>query len=118
MVFDAGRQTWKARVGSRVVTAPLVAGERVFVMSVDRVVHAFDALDGRRLWALQRPGEALTLAQGGVLTSYKDTLVAGQGPRLTGIDPTLCPACGQGCLKAVQTLPPLRGFHPPGRPPP
>ncbi|HEY6133078.1 MAG TPA: outer membrane protein assembly factor BamB [Rubrivivax sp.] len=87
VVFDAGRQLWKSRLGSRVVTAPLVAGERVFVMGVDRVVTAFDALDGRRLWALQRPGEALTLAQGGVLTTYKDTLVAGQGPRLTGVDP-------------------------------
>jgi outer membrane protein assembly factor BamB len=37
-------------------TAPLVAGERVFVMGVDRVVHAFDATDGKKLWVLQRPG--------------------------------------------------------------
>ena len=56
-----------------------VAGERVFVMSVDRVVHAFDVLDGRRLWTLQRPGEALTLAQPGVLAAHKNTLVAGIG---------------------------------------
>jgi outer membrane protein assembly factor BamB len=56
-------------------------------MSVDRAVHAFDAIDGRRLWLLQRPGDALTLAQSGVLAVYRDTLLVGQGPRLAGVDP-------------------------------
>ncbi len=87
VTFDAGKEVWRQRVAARVLTAPFVAGERVFVISVDRVVHAFDALDGRRLWTLQRPGDALTLAQAGVLTSYKNLLVAGQGPRLTAVDP-------------------------------
>lgn len=86
VVLDAGRELWRKRVPSRVVTPPLVAGERVFVMSVDRVVHAFDVLDGRRLWTLQRPGDALTLAQAGVLAPYKNTLLVGQGPRLAAID--------------------------------
>jgi outer membrane protein assembly factor BamB len=87
VVFDAGTPTWRARLSSRTMTTPLVAGERVFTMGVDRVVQAFDVLDGRRLWTLQRPGEALTLGQGGVLAAFRDTLVAGQGPRLTGVDP-------------------------------
>ena len=65
--------------------APLVAGERVFVVGVDRAVHAFDAIDGRRLWTLARPGDALTLSQPGVLAAYKDTLVVGQGALLTGV---------------------------------
>ena len=69
------------------VRAPLVAGERVFVMGVDRAVHAFDALDGRRLWTLQRPGDALTLAQAGVLAAFRNTLLVGQGARLAGVDP-------------------------------
>jgi outer membrane protein assembly factor BamB len=64
-----------------------VAGERVFVIAVDRSVHAFDALNGRRLWTLQRPGEALTLAQASVLTAYRNTLIVAQGPRLAGVDP-------------------------------
>jgi outer membrane assembly lipoprotein YfgL len=88
VAFDGTQQTWRVQLNSRVSTAPLVAGERVFVMGVDRAVHAFDAADGRRLWTLQRPGEALTLLHGGVLAAVKDTLVAGQGPRLAGIDPT------------------------------
>ena len=87
VVIEQGRPLWRARLGSRVTTAPLVAGERVFVVGVDRVVHAFDALDGRRLWSLQRPGDALTLAQRGVLLPFKDVLLAGQGPRLAGVDP-------------------------------
>ncbi len=87
VTFDGARELWRKRVPSSVVTPPLVAGERVFVMSVDRAVHAFDALDGRRLWVLQRPGDALTLAQPGVLLAVKNTLVVGQGARLTGVDP-------------------------------
>jgi outer membrane assembly lipoprotein YfgL len=87
VTFDGGREVWRKRVPSAVVTPPLVAGERVFVTSVDRVVHAFDALDGRRLWTLQRAGDALTLAQPGVLAPFRDTLLVGHGARLLGVDP-------------------------------
>ena len=87
VTLDAGRVAWQKPVGSRVVTAPLVAGERVFVLGVDRSVQAFDALDGRKLWTLQRPGDPLTLSQAGVLAAFHDTLVVGQGPRLAGLDP-------------------------------
>lgn len=87
VTLDAGTERWRAKLDSRVVTAPLVAGERVFVVGVDRVVHAFDALDGRRLWSLKRPGDALLLAQAGVLTAWQDTLLVGQGSRLVGVDP-------------------------------
>jgi outer membrane protein assembly factor BamB len=88
VVLDQGAKLWSTRLASRTTTAPLVAGERVFVLGVDRVVHAFDAIDGRRLWTLQRPGEALTLAQPGVLAAHKNTLVAGIGALMTGVDPT------------------------------
>ncbi len=87
ITYDNGREVWRKRVPSAVVTPPVVAGERVFVMSVDRVVHAFDAVDGRRLWVLQRPGDALTLSQAGVLTYVGNTLLVGQGPKLAGVDP-------------------------------
>ena len=87
IVVESGRIAWRARLGARVVTAPLVAGERVFVMSVDRVVSAFDAQDGRSLWVLRRPSDPLTLSQAGVLSAFKDTLLAGQGPKLAGVDP-------------------------------
>ena len=88
VVLDKGAKLWSTRLASRTTTAPLLAGERVFVVGVDRVVHAFDALDGRRLWTFQRPAEPLTLAQPGVLAAYKNTLVAGIGAVMFGIDPT------------------------------
>lgn len=87
VAFDAGRVVWKKALPTPVVAAPLVAGERVFALTLDRQVLAFDALDGRKIWELKRPGEPLTLAKAGVLMAYKDTLVVGQGPRLAGLDP-------------------------------
>ena len=88
VTIEQGRVLWKAKLSGRVMTAPLVAGERVFVMGVDRAVHAFDATDGKKLWVLQRPGDALTLGQAGVVSAVRDTLVVGQGPRMTGVDPS------------------------------
>ena len=87
VTFDGGQLRWKQRLPASVVTAPLVAGERVFVLAVDRSVHAFDALDGRRLWSFQRPGDALTLAQAGVLMAARNQLVVGQGSRMLALDP-------------------------------
>lgn len=87
VVLDAGKIVWRKELGLRVSQAPLVAGERVFVLAVDRSVHAFDVLDGRRLWTSRRPGDPLTLSQTGTLLPFKDTLLVGQGPRLTGLDP-------------------------------
>ncbi len=87
VVFDQGLVKWRKPLGVRVTTAPLVAGERVFVVGVDRAVQAFDAIDGRKLWIMQRPGDPLTLAQSGVLSAFKDTLIVGQGPRMAGVDP-------------------------------
>jgi len=87
VTFEEGRELWRKRLPSSAVTPPLVAGERVFVMGVDRAVHAYDALDGRRLWTLQRPGDALTLAQAGVMAAFRNTLLVGQGARLVGVEP-------------------------------
>lgn len=87
VTFEQGQTKWRKPLGVRVMTAPLVAGERIFVIGVDRVVQAFDAVDGRKLWTLQRSNEPLALAQGGVLAAFKDTLVVGQGPRMAGVDP-------------------------------
>lgn len=105
VVLDAGKLAWRTRLGTRVVTPPLVAGERVFVLGVDRSVHAYDALDGRKLWVQQRPGDPLTLLQPGVLGAWKNTLVAGQGARLAGFDPTL------GTLRWEATVAAPRGTN-------
>jgi outer membrane protein assembly factor BamB len=59
------------------------------VLGINRTVQAFDAFDGRRLWAYQKAGDPLTLAQPGVLAAFKDTLLVGHGSRLVALDPTL-----------------------------
>jgi len=87
VLLDAGAPRWRMPLDAGVVTPPLVAGERVFILGVDRAVHAFDALDGRRLWTFRRPGDPLMLAHPGLLTAWQDTLLVGQGARLVALDP-------------------------------
>jgi len=87
IVFNRGQQIWQTRLPGLVITAPYVAGERVFVQSVDRSVRAYDALDGRWLWDFKKGGaEPLSLAQQGVLTGFQDFLIVGHGSNLIGIN--------------------------------
>lgn len=89
MLFDQGKLLWTERQPGRVLTAPVVAGERVFVQALDRSVRAYDALDGRYLWLYQRPGaEPLALATRSVIEAFRDTLLVGQGNRMVGLDPS------------------------------
>lgn len=87
VMLDGGREVWRKPLTAQAYTAPLVAGNRVFVLAADRSVSAFDAATGYRLWGQQRPGEPLILRQGGVLMAVGDTLVAGLSGRLVGFDP-------------------------------
>ena len=87
VVLQAGRETWRYRLAAQVFTAPLVAGERVFVMAADRSIAAFDAANGAPLWTLPGTGAPLVLRQAGVLLAVGDTLVAGISGRLVGINP-------------------------------
>ncbi len=87
VVLRGGEVLWRKPVGSRVATAPLVAGDRVFVLAVDRTVQAYDGDTGARLWQVQRPGDPLALTESGVLVAWRDTLVLGQGPRVVALDP-------------------------------
>ena len=88
VVLDGGREIWRQRLAAQGLTAPLVAGGRVFVLSGDRSVTAFDGQSGRKLWTQQRPGESLVLRQSGVLLAVGDTLVAGLAGRLVGLNPS------------------------------
>lgn len=87
IALDNGREIWRQKLSAVSLTAPFVAGERMFVLSGDRSVTAFDAASGRKLWQQQRPGEALVLQQSGVILSVGDTLVVGLGGRLAGLNP-------------------------------
>lgn len=82
-----GKEAWRQKLPSLTLTAPLVAGARVFLLSADRTVSAFDAATGRKLWLQQRPGDALVLGQPGILAAVGDTLLATQSGRLLGLNP-------------------------------
>jgi outer membrane assembly lipoprotein YfgL len=88
VVLERGREIWREKLGALSFTAPLVAGERVFTMTADRVVSAFDARSGRRLWSYARQGDfPLALRQSSVMLAVGDTLVVGISGRLVGINP-------------------------------
>jgi outer membrane assembly lipoprotein YfgL len=82
-----GQQRWRMQLPAKVFTTPLVAGGRVFVVTADRTVLAFDGSNGARLWSQPRAGEPLVLNQTGVLLAVGDTLVVGISGRLTGLNP-------------------------------
>jgi outer membrane assembly lipoprotein YfgL len=83
-----GRVLWRQKLTAQTYTEPLVAGARVFVLTADRSVLAFDAKTGRKLWTQQRPGEALVLRQPGVILAVGDTLVLGWAGRMVGLNPS------------------------------
>ena len=87
VTIDAGREVWRQKLQASSYTAPLVAGGRVFLLTADRTVTAFDAATGQRLWTQTRAGEALILRQAGVLLAVGDTLVVGQAGKLVGMNP-------------------------------
>jgi outer membrane protein assembly factor BamB len=88
VAFEEGKQIWRQRLGAGAYTAPFVAGARVFVLTADRAVSAFDGQTGRKLWSQSRPGEPLVLRQPGVMLAVGDTLVVGLSGRLAGLNPS------------------------------
>ena len=56
ITLDAGRELWRQKLPAPSYTAPLVAGGRVFLLTADRSVSAFDGNSGRKLWNQQLPG--------------------------------------------------------------
>ena len=87
VVIEGGKIIWQQNLTAQSFTAPVVAGLRVFVLLADRSVVAFDGATGKKLWTQQRPGDALVLKQDGVLMPFHNTLIAGLGARLSGLDP-------------------------------
>jgi len=87
VALKKGKKIWQQRLGGLSITPPLVAGGRVFVITPDRTLLAFDSETGKRLWQQQRGGNSLVLDRPGVLIPFGDTLVAGLGGRLVGLNP-------------------------------
>ena len=87
VALSAGTEIWREKLSAVAYTAPFVAGGRVFLLTADRAVAAFDGQSGRKLWTQQRPGEPLVLRQAGVMLAVGDTLVVGLSGRMVGLNP-------------------------------
>ena len=87
VALSGGKEAWRQKLPAVAYTAPFVAGGRVFVLTADRAVSAFDGQTGRKLWTQQRPGEPLVLRHAGVILAVGDTLVVGLSGRMVGLDP-------------------------------
>ena len=46
-----GKETWRAGLTAPSRSGPTVTGNRVFAISVDNQLHAFDAANGKKLWS-------------------------------------------------------------------
>lgn len=87
LVLQDARVLWRQRLAAQGLTAPLVAGERVFVLTADRTVQAFDGASGQRLWTLPRTADPLVLRQAGLITAVGNALLVGNGGRMSALDP-------------------------------
>ncbi len=87
IALSQGKVIWKVKLPALSFTAPFVAGGRVFVLTADRTVMAFDGASGQQLWRQQRTGDALVLKQSGILTSFQDNLLVGLSGRLVALNP-------------------------------
>ena len=87
VALSAGAEAWRQKLSAVAYTAPFVAGGRVFVLTADRAVSAYDGQTGRRLWTQQRAGEPLVLQHSGVMLAVGDTLVVGLSGRMAGLNP-------------------------------
>lgn len=87
IAVSEGKEIWRAKLPALSLTAPLVAGGRVFVLTSDRTVLAFDGASGQNLWRQQRTGDPLVLKQSGILTSFQDNLLVGLSGRMVAMSP-------------------------------
>lgn len=87
VTVEAGQVRWRQALPALSYTPPLVAGGRVFVLTGDRAVSAFDGATGQKLWTQQRPNDPLVLQQAGLLMPMGDQLLVGWGGRLASLNP-------------------------------
>lgn len=87
VVLENAQVRWRAPLSAGALTPPLVAGQRVFALTTNRTLSAWDAATGKQLWQQARGADALVLSQPGLLTAVQDTLVVGGPGKLAGVNP-------------------------------
>ncbi len=87
IVLDYGKPLWREKLNAVTITPPLVAGGRVFTVSSDYSINAFDVRDGSLIWSQKKTSESLVLGQAGLFFASSDRLMVGVGGRLLAMNP-------------------------------
>lgn len=87
LAFDAeGKQKWKAKVSTEVLSSPAVGEGLVVVRSIDNRMVAFDAATGNRRWNFERAAPPLTLRTAPGILIVEQKVYAGlPGGRLVAL---------------------------------
>jgi outer membrane protein assembly factor BamB len=73
----SGRELWRTRVNSELLSAPAIGAKVVVMRSVDGRLHGFDAGNGKELWSVEQQVPRLSLRGTAIPVIAKDTVVCG-----------------------------------------
>lgn len=83
---ETGAPLWQAKVGSEVLSAPLITEGLVAVRSGDARIYAFDMNDGKRRWVYQRNTPALSLRAATGMVAVPGAILSGfSGGKLVAV---------------------------------
>lgn len=95
-----GAIAWRVPLQAQAYTAPYVAGGRVFVLTADRGISAYDAGNGFRLWQqkVRSGSENMVLRQNSFLGSMAGALLAGVSGRIVAFNPDTGAPLGESLI--------------------
>ncbi len=72
-----GRELWRSRVNSELLSAPAISEKVVVLRSVDGRLHGLDAHSGRELWSVEQQVPRLSLRGTAIPIIAKDVAISG-----------------------------------------
>jgi outer membrane protein assembly factor BamB len=73
----SGRELWRAKVNSELLSAPAIGENMVVFRSVDGRLHGFDAHNGKELWSVEQQVPRLSLRGTAIPIIAKDVAISG-----------------------------------------
>lgn len=98
-----GTEKWRTKATSEVNITPWVGSGVVVVRSGDYRVQAFNAVNGERIWSVQRPGPALALRAPSRMMTTQNLIIAGMpGGLLLAIEPATGAVVWEGIVAVAR----------------
>src|SRR5208282_5519988 len=72
-----GRELWRARVNSELLSAPAISENVVVMRAVDGRLHGFNAHTGKELWSVEQQVPKLSLRGTAIPTIAKEVAISG-----------------------------------------